>query len=87
MVSVFRSCFENPITNVSSLRIYVSFLNPQQRTCFSLPTGPIASIMFNAGEVSRALACSAELAQNQTMAHLELRLKPLHDIMVDLKVE
>ena len=51
-----------------------------------LSTGPIANIVSNGRDVGRSVSCSIQLAVNQTKAHLELRLKPVADILMDLKV-
>ncbi|CAH1790155.1 unnamed protein product [Owenia fusiformis] len=48
-------------------------------------SGPVVNIVQNAKEVKRSLACHAELGANQTLARLELKLKPIHDVMLDLQ--
>ncbi|XP_064644658.1 protein sneaky-like [Lineus longissimus] len=48
-------------------------------------SGPIANIVYHAGEVPRSIGCSTELSTNHSATRLELKLRPIQEIMMDLR--
>lgn len=52
-----------------------------------LISGPINAIILNGHEVTRSLGCTTELLKNHTIARMELRMKPIGDMMQEFQSE
>lgn len=49
-------------------------------------SGPVANIASNFSEASESIACTAELAKNQSIAFFRMIRQPMDNIMKDLRV-
>ncbi|KAH3769166.1 hypothetical protein DPMN_170415 [Dreissena polymorpha] len=54
---------------------------------FFLLQGPIENIVNNTQEITRTLACSAELSANQTMTKWQFRFAPIGNVFKDMQAE
>jgi len=48
--------------------------------------GPINNLVDNAQDITRSMTCAAELSANQSATKWKFRLKPLENVMKDMRV-
>lgn len=49
--------------------------------------GPIKNIVDNTQEITRSMTCAAELTANHSKLKMKFRLKPIGNLLTDMKVK